>query len=211
MDHKLGDLEIYDVAQDSDEWKQLRMGIPTASCFGDVLAGGGGKVRDLYMRKLVGELISGVPRSDFVSAAMQRGMDMEAQIAAEYSLDTGHKIERIGFVRRTLDDWFIGYSPDGFVGDDRIVEIKKADPHVLIELLETDRFPMEHWPQVQGGMLASGRKFADLVVGFPGMPQFRRTVKRDDAYARVLLDAVSVFSKAMLARVERIRRYGQKQ
>ena len=205
--HKLGTLETYICDQDTDEWRQLRLGIPTASCFSDVMAGGGGKVRDLYMRKLVGEIISGQPRIDFVSAAMQRGKDQEATLREEYQIITGHKVELIGFGRRTFDGWHIGASPDGLVGEDRLVEIKKADPHVLIELLESDRFPMEHWPQVQGQMLVFGRLFCDLVVGYPGMPQFRRTVKRDDGYCAVLQDGVANFNRQLLERVERIKRY----
>lgn len=210
MKSVLGVLETFECEQDSDEWRQLRLGIPTASCFSDVMAGGAGKVRDLYMRKLVGEIMSGEPRIDYVSAAMQRGMEREAQIRSEYEIITGHKVERIGFARRKFGDWYIGCSPDGLIGEDRLVEIKKADPHVLIEILEADRLPTEHLPQCQGQMWVMGRSYCDLVIGWPGMPQFRRTIKADPTYFANLQANVATFVRDLLARVERNRRYGEK-
>lgn len=210
MKSVLGVLETFDCEQDSDEWRQLRLGVPTASCFSDLMAGGAGKVRGLYMRKLAGEIISGQPRIDYVSGAMLRGMEQEATIRSEYELITGHKVTRLGFARRKFGGWHVGCSPDGLIGEDRLVEIKKADPHVLIEILEADRLPPEHVPQCQGQMWVMGRTYCDLVIGYPGMPQFRRTIKADPLYFDVLAAAVANFTKDLLAMVERVRRYGAK-
>src|ERR1035437_6023550 len=51
-------LEIFDCEQGTEEWASLRLGIPTASRFADVMAGGEGKMRTRYLRELAGEIIS---------------------------------------------------------------------------------------------------------------------------------------------------------
>jgi len=74
-------VEIIDCVQGSPEWFQARLGIPTASCFSQVLAKGEGKVRATYMRRLAGEIITGQSAETFKSEAMERGNQMEAEAA----------------------------------------------------------------------------------------------------------------------------------
>ncbi len=56
-------LEIFHVEQGTDAWRLLRLGIPTASCFADVLAkgkgGGESLTRGRYMRTLAAEIVTG--------------------------------------------------------------------------------------------------------------------------------------------------------
>ena len=51
------DVEIIEHWQGSPEWLAARFGIPTASNAAAITAGGEGKTRDEYMRKLAGEEI----------------------------------------------------------------------------------------------------------------------------------------------------------
>ncbi len=57
-------LEIFECEQNSPEWYQARMGIPTASQFSTVLMtkgvkGGVSKTRQTYLYKLAGEILTG--------------------------------------------------------------------------------------------------------------------------------------------------------
>ena len=81
-------MEIYrDIVQGSDEWFRVRAGLPTASCFADVIAkkgprGGIPKGRQTYMYKLAGEILSGEPMSTYQSAAMIRGQERVCGLVA---------------------------------------------------------------------------------------------------------------------------------
>jgi len=84
-------MQIIECEQGTPEWLAARAGIPTASEFHTVMAVGknGGKslTRIAYLNKLAGEILTGEPMENFVSAAMERGSLMV--VGAVYSLDTG--------------------------------------------------------------------------------------------------------------------------
>ncbi|MDO8534236.1 MAG: YqaJ viral recombinase family protein [Xanthobacteraceae bacterium] len=210
---KIGEIEVIDVEQGSLEWFEVRRGLPTASNFSDVMAsgrdGGISKTRDLLLRKLAGEIVSGVNREDFRNGAMDRGNAMEDEVRSLYAMIAGVQPTKVGFVRRAMRYGIIGASPDSFVGADRGVEIKTAAPHILIEILKADRVPPEHVIQIQGSMMVSGRKSWDLAIGYTGMPLFRKTVRRDEATIARLDLALSVFYEELDELVAWLRRYGK--
>lgn len=201
---------FFDVEQGSPEWFELRRGVPTASHFGHVAAGGDGKVRSLYMRKLAGEIVSGVPREDWRGDAMDRGQRVEPELRSLYAMMANVDPTLVGFVRRTMPFGLIGCSPDCLVGEEGVVEFKSAAPHILIEILDRDKTPPEHLPQCQGALLVTGRQWCDLAIGYPGMPLFRRRLPRDEsAIARMEL-ALEVFQRELDVMVERVRNYGRR-
>lgn len=203
------DIEIIDVEQGTPEWTELRLGIPTASNFHRVLAGGEGRVRGEYMRKLAGETISRLPREEYRGAAMDRGGGMEPELRALYEIVTGFKPTPVGFVRRRLKSGFVGASPDAFLRKDGVLEIKSAAPHVLIEIMQSGKVPPEHLPQCQGEMLVTGRALCDLAIGYTGMPLFRRVIRRDPSYIARLEVALDAFNEELAAMVAWVRRYGK--
>ena len=81
-------LTVYDCEQGSEDWFRARMGIPTASEFGTVLApraGSEGKMRRTYLHKLAGEIITGEPMERYGNAHMDRGHEMEAEARSLYA------------------------------------------------------------------------------------------------------------------------------
>ena len=201
-------LEIFSCTQGTDEWRQIRMGIPTASRISDVMAGGDGKTRSKYMRQLAGERVSGFPREEsYKSAAMERGSGMEPELRDLYKLLTGAELIPCGFARRQLTAGFVGGSPDSLVGLDGILEIKSAAPDILIEIWEAGRVPPEHVPQCQCNMLVLGRAWCDLAIGYSGMPMFRRRIQRDEAAIKRMELALRTFNLELEEMVERAERY----
>lgn len=200
---------VDDVPQGGDEWRALRCGKVTASNFGDVMAGGENRVRGLYMRKVAGEIITGLPAEDFKSRAMERGSEMEDSLRAAFQIETGLSPRQVAFVRRRRPYGIIGASPDALIGDDCGLEIKKAEPHVLIDILRAGRVPPEHVAQVQGNMLVSGRPWWWLAIGFPGMPMFKRKVARDTAYHARLEVGLETFQQELDEMVVWLRKYGR--
>lgn len=195
--------------QGTPEWKALRVGKITASRFADAVAGGDGKVRQKYLKELAGEVMTGEPAETFKSRAMDRGTEMESSLRATFQIETGLQVEQISFARRRRPYGVIGASPDGLVGADAGLEIKKAEPHVLIDILRAGRVPPEHVPQLQGNMLVTGRPFWWLAIGFPGMPMFRRKVARDTAHIARLEVGLETFQQELDEMVAWLRNYGR--
>lgn len=200
-------MQIIECDQNTEEWHKARMGIPTASMFATVMAsgrgGGDSKTRATYMRKLAGEIITGEPMEGFTNKDLERGHAMEPDARNYYSLVTGNTPKLVGFIRNGDK----GGSPDALIGDDGVLEIKTAAPHILIGYIEADKFPSEHIAQCQGNLWVSGRDWLDLVVYWPKMPTFIKRIERDPVYIAGLSKAVDEFNVELVALVKRVRAY----
>lgn len=213
-------VEIIDVEQGTDDWKILRIGIPTASRFATMMASGkdGGKSesRAKLLYVMAGEILTQTPAETFVSKAMDRGREMEPEALEHYAFTRDVEVTRVGFVRRTIRksfnrDLIVGCSPDGLISTDGIVQTKTMQPDLLIELLEQGRFPTKHRAQCQGELWVTGRQWCDLKIFYRGMPVspvFH--VERDDGYIKEIAEAVEVFDYELRKLVERIRNMGGK-
>ena len=199
-------MQVFDMDQGDDAWHLARLGIPTASKFATVMAKGEGKSRDEYMRRLVGEIVTGAPSSTFSSVHMERGKAMEDEARETYAFITDAEIHRVGFIRNGNK----GASPDSLVGANGGLEIKTAEPHIQVDRLERDRLPPEHKAQVQGNIWLSEREWWDFVSFWPVMPTLIVRVYRDDAYIKTMADEIDRFNDELADRVERIRSYGQR-
>lgn len=193
-------LKIIDCEQGTPEWSQARTGVITASCFSDVLAKGQGKTRKTYMLKLAGERITGSPMDSFNNGHMERGKEQEAVARQLYVERTGNEVIPCGFMRNEN----LGYSPDGLIGDDGLIEIKTKLAHLQAEALLADKVPNEHLGQIQGGLLVTGRQYLDFISYCPNMPIFIKRVFRDEAYLSNLREELAKFEAELAQTVETI-------
>lgn len=207
-------LKIIDVEQGSQSWFEARLGIPSASRFGTVMANGkdGGEsiTRLEYLRRLAGEIITGrLAEETFKSSAMERGKEMEPEAIADYEERRGVTVQRVG-----LGINFSGLkrccaSPDGIVGFDGGLETKTMRPDKMIPLLEKGAGMLpEHRAQVQGNILVFERDWWDFKIFYPKMPPFEVRVTRDDRYIRELHDQIERFNHDLKTLVERLRKMG---
>lgn len=191
-------LEIIDCEQGGIEWLKARAGIVTASEFHCVMAkgkgGGESKTRATYMRKLIGEIITGEPSPEsFTNQHLERGKAMEAEARDYYAFITGVEPQRVGFLKRGR----VGCSPDSLIGNEGLHEIKTKLPHLHIEVLLADELPPEHKAQCQGSLWVSQREWIDFQSYWPKMQQFIKRVYRDEAYIKTLEQAVKDFLEEM--------------
>lgn len=198
--------QIHECEQGSDEWVAVRVGRVTASNFSKVLAKGEGKVRNEYMRKVAGEILTKKPASSFTNFHTDRGQTMEPEARALYTFATARAVKQVGFISSD----YKGCSPDSLVENDGALEIKTAEPHILIEYHEraiTDPawYPPEHRAQCQGVIWIAEREWIDLAIYWPDLPLFKRTLPRDEAYIRTLSEEVDRFHNELQAMVQRIR------
>lgn len=202
---------ITNIEQGSEEWFRVRSGMPTASKFATVMAKGAkgaeSKTRDEYMRKLVGEIITGEPAESYTNAAMERGHEMEGEARALYAYLRGVEPYQVAFIKNGPK----GCSPDALIGDVGMAEIKSKAPHILISCYLRDDVPPEHKAQVQGSLWVAEREWLDFVAFYRGMPPFIYRVSRDETYISELAAEVDRFNDELTRMVEWVRSYGVRQ
>jgi predicted phage-related endonuclease len=96
------------------------------------------------------------------------------------------------------DDWGfqIGYSPDGLVGDDGLIECKSRRAKKQLQTIVDDEVPAENMAQLQCGLLVSGRAWIDYVSYCGGMPLYVKTVYPDPEWFEAIVAAVTSFELA---------------
>lgn len=191
-------MKIHDVRQGTEDWAVLRLGIPTASRFSDIVTPKrlkpSARAND-YIAELLAEWMTGVPADAANSAFMDRGTELEPEALGWLEFDRDVTVDRVGFI--TTDDGKIGCSPDGLIGDDRGVEVKclAAKNHIKYLLNgPSDEYRL----QVQGGLWLAERATWWLVAYNPEIQPAVFEIGRDDE----AIDALSIELLAFLERLE---------
>ncbi len=200
--------EIVDCVQGEDAWFAAKLGIPSASRFADVMAGGEGKTRTRYLRELAGEILTGRPAETFKSLAMARGNEMEAEAREHYTRTRFADLTRVGFVKNAglMKYAIVGASPDALIGSEGGLEIKTMIPALMIELFEKgSTMPPEHIDQIQGSMWVCERSWWDLKIYYPGMPDFTVRIERDENRIARIRNEVEIFSYDLKKLVEKMK------
>jgi putative phage-type endonuclease len=186
------------IEQGSDDWLALRRGVITASTISRLITGTGKPANNDTSRtlllQLLAERITGETDASFYGDHMARGHMLEP-LARDIYAQHRAPVQECGFVTADFDGTVIGYSPDGLVGDDGLIEIKSPlQKHHLRSLLSDD-VPAEYVPQVQTGLAVTGRAWCDYISYAPGLPLFIHRCKRDElaiAYLIIAAQAAEV-------------------
>lgn len=187
-----------ELEQGSDEWLAARRGIVTASVIGQLITPTL-KVADNETSRgltllLTAERITGHVEPVFVSNAMLRGQ-MDEPLARAWYAEHHAPVTETGFMVEDKWGFPIGYSPDGLVGDDGLIEIKSREPKIHLRTILADLPPRENLAQMQAGMLVTGRKWCDYISWCGGMPPYVTRVHADGVWAEVLVEAVEKFEQ----------------
>ena len=199
-----------DAVQGTDEWKQARLGIATASRFHDIMSktrSGYSASRKNYMAELVVERLTGQPADSYQSAAMQWGTDNEPVARLNYALETGNEVAETGL----WVDGEIGASPDGLVNGDGTLEIKCPNTSTHIETLTSRKVPKQYYAQIQGQLMLTDRKWCDFVSYDPRLPENAQMivirVDRDNDYIKELRAELKSFLQEVDAQVKVVKEY----
>jgi putative phage-type endonuclease len=186
-----------DVEQNSPQWFDLRCGIVTASNVCKIITPTGkiseAKSRIDYIYEIVSEKISETPSDYFDSPDMMRGRIDEPTARKHYVEQTKNNVNQVGFITDNFNDNIIGYSPDGLVGDDGIIEIKSRKKRLQIETLYKNQTPQEYYAQIQTGLLVSGRKWCDFISYCDDLPLFVKRIYPDLKYHETIINGVNDF------------------
>lgn len=188
-------MKIHNVTQGSPEWVKLRMGIPTASEM-DALVSPTWKVRTgegptTYLYQKLCCAVTGIPPDDFQSFAMGQGSILEHEAIPWLEFTHEVKVTKAGFC--TTDDGRVGYSPDGLIGNDGILEVKCPRPETHLKYIMEGGVPAQYLAQVHTGLLVTGRSWGKFVSYSRQFPALVVRVERDEKIQGVLHDAINQF------------------
>lgn len=200
----------YDIAQGSADWHRLRMGIPTASCFDQIITPVKGDLSKSWRRyayRLIAERLLNAPTESVEGVEwMERGRELEPVAAKQYEFVQEVETVPVGFI--TTDDGLLGCSPDRLVKGKPIgVEIKCARGDIHLAYLIDGTAP-EYRPQVQGQMLVAELERVDLYPYHPRMPSRPIETPRDEPYISLLRDRLDEFNIGLIDMLERARALG---
>lgn len=204
-------MKIIDCDQGSIEWLKARLGLPTASDFSNIITPGGDRSTsaDKYANTLIAEAMVGEPVESFESPWMSRGKEFEEEAAKAYALLTDSKLVKVGFC--TNDEGTAGCSPDRLVDDDGLLEIKIPSPAQHVHYLLTRKVDRTYWPQLQGQLYVTGRKWVDWVSYHPKMPAVIIRVIPNETYIADLHKYMGYFLEGLAVKRERMVQLGYMQ
>lgn len=191
-------LTIYnELEQRSGEWYAARAGNITASAIGKLITPTVKVASNDTSRgittTLAAERITGHVEEIGTTPDMWRGIECEPLAREAYETHTGTTVEEVGFI--VEDKWGtrFGYSPDGLVSTDGLIEIKCPRQKTHLSTILADQVPAYNMAQCQAGLLITGREWLDFISFSAGMPLYIKRVYPDPKWQAVLIEAAQTF------------------
>ena len=190
----------HDIEQGSEEWHALRCGIPTASeirlMITQSLKTASNNKERAHLFELLGQRITGYTEPRYISDDMLRGYDDEIEARIRYA-EHFAPVTECGFITNDDHGFVIGYSPDGLVDDDGLIECKSRRQKFQVETILADRVPEEYMLQIQTGLLVTGREWLDFVSYCAGLPMYVKRVFPDARYQEAIIAAATDFERRL--------------
>jgi hypothetical protein len=184
-----------DLVQRSEEWYAARLGLVTASAVGKLITpktvqpANNPDSRRMALT-LAAERITGWSEPAYVNDDMWRGIEDEPRARAMYAKHHA-PVDEAGFMVEDRFGFRIGYSPDGLVGDDGLIEIKSRRPKVHLETVLAGEPPIDCMAQLQCGLLVSGRKWIDYISYSGGMALWVKRVTPQQKWFDAIIAATT--------------------
>jgi hypothetical protein len=190
----------HDIEQGSEEWHALRCGILTASemkfIVTPTLKPASNDKERAHLFELLGQRITQHTEPRYISDDMLRGHEDEIEARIRYS-ENFAPVDSCGFITNDDHGFVLGYSPDGLVGNDGLIECKSRRQKFQVETILADKVPEEYMLQIQTGLLVTGRKWLDFVSYCAGLPMFVKRVFPDARYQDAIIAAATDFERRL--------------
>lgn len=197
------------VTQGSDEWLAMRCGLLTASEMKLILTptlkvANNDKTR-AHLYELLAQRVTKYVEPMYVSEDMLRGQEDEFYARQAYA-ERHAPVEQCGFITNDRWGFTIGYSPDGLVGTDGLIECKsrrqKYQVQTIIEHQTAGTIPDDYLMQCQTGLLVSEREWIDFISYSGGLPMAVVRVWPDDAIQGAIIEAAADFEAKLSDKLE---------
>lgn len=213
-----------DLEQGSDEWLQARCGLLTASEMKLIIApppepetrikknGEPYKQREwspvadndkcrAHLYELLAQRVTKYVEPHYIGEDMLRGMDDEVEARIEYAKHYA-PVQDIGFITNDRWGFTIGYSPDGLVGDDGLIECKSRRQKFQVQTIIEGEMPDDYTIQIQTGLLVSQRKWCDFISYSGGLPMTTIRVFPDPEIQDAIIAAASAFERRLAEKLD---------
>lgn len=189
-----------DLLQGSDEWLAARCGLLTASEMRLIMtptlkAADNDKSR-AHVWEIAAQRISRYVEPAYISDDMLRGQEDEFYARQEYARHFA-PVEEVGFITNDRFGFTIGYSPDGLVGQDGLIECKsrrqKYQIQTIVEWYRAETAPVDYLLQCQTGLLVTERKWIDLISYSGGLPMLPMRINADPVVQAAIEEAAAKF------------------
>jgi nitrite reductase/ring-hydroxylating ferredoxin subunit len=216
-----------DLIQGTPEWLQARCGLLTASELKLIVApppepetrikknGEPYKQREwnpvasndkerAHLFELLAQRINQRVEEGFQGYDMLRGHAEEAE--ARYVYERYYApVEVCGFITNNKWGFTLGYSPDGLVGENGLIECKSRKAKFQVETIIAQKVPDEHVIQCQAALLISEREWLDFVSYSNGMCMATITVEPDPIVQEAIIEAATAFEARLAAKLDEYR------
>lgn len=214
-------MPVIECVQGTNEWRDARLGVATASCFDKIITpkGEASKSQTAYMYKLICEMIyreTAAPElidiyqreEDMMSNQfwIRRGRDLEELAAEDFAQRYNVALDKVGFIVR--QDGRAGCSPDRIIaGRNECVEIKCPSPWQHLQYA-VEGPGTDYRQQAQGQMLIGNFDCVHFYSFFPGWPCVSHVVERDPVFIGMLERELNQFLKRMDKAIDQLREMG---
>ena len=189
-----------EIVQGSDEWFALRCGILTASemdkCITPTLKVADNDDTRSHVFELLAQRINKYVEPSYVSDDMMRGHEEEVLARIAYG-EKYAPVEDVGFVTNDKFGFILGCSPDGFVGDDGLIECKSRKQKYQLETILSKGMPSNKkincMLQIQTALLVTERKWCDFISYHGGMPMVTYRILPDFEMQEAIVRAATAF------------------
>lgn len=203
----------YDIEQGTPEWHELRRGVLTSTAIKTLITPTG-KLADndktrAHVYEVAAQRITGRTEDTYLSFDMMRGHTDEILARDLYARHYA-PVNECGFITNDKLGFLVGYSPDGLVGEDGLIEIKSAKAKIQVQRIADGSMPTEHYAQVQTGLWVTGRKWCDFISYSNGMKMMVVRVNADPDYHALIEQAAKAFEAkvAEVIRAYELNAYG---
>lgn len=152
--------------QRSDQWFSEKAGKISSSRVKPIMSGKSlGTGAQTYAVELIAEKLLTIMPDNFVTFAMQQGIDNEPYIRDTYIESRKIEVTEVGGVENNEKTcWF---SPDGLIFEKKIIEgfieIKSPQPKQHMINLLSKEIDSIYVPQIQFGFLITGARYCDFI------------------------------------------------
>lgn len=186
----------HNIEQGTPEWHDIRRGVLTSTAIKTLITPTG-KLADndktrAHVYEVAAQRITGRTEDGFQSFDMMRG-HVEEILARDLYSQHYAPVTECGFVINDSLGFPVGYSPDGLVGEDGVIEIKSAKAKIQVQRIVDGECPSEHYAQVQTGLWVTGREWCDFISYSNGMEMMVVRVNADPEYHTLIEAAAKSF------------------
>lgn len=196
----------WDLIQGTDDWLRVRHGMLTASEMKNFITAAKMQVANhketrAHIYQLAYERVTGYLDPYFESWDMQRGKIEEVYAKDLYSKHY-EQVRDCGFITNDKLGFMVGFSPDGLVGENGLIECKSRKGNLQFQTIVDNVAPVDFNVQVQTGLWVSERDWCDFLSYGNGMPMFKERCYAEDKAQNAVTEAARIAEEKILETIE---------